>query len=224
MERITIRDTSSDLPVFPEDMELTQLSSLVPSAGRLSRFSLADLRMRALDLQDATLQDGKVHSVQAENASMKRVSARSLQFTECNIGMLRWHEGKISKVWFNDCKLLGARFDQVVLEHVAFTNCKLDYSTFSQVRASGPVMFDRCSLREVDFEGCNLTRALFDECDLFLANFGSGRYAKCDLRGSDLSTVKGVNNLKSAIIDRGQLLQLAEAMASEPDLTFGDDL
>jgi uncharacterized protein YjbI with pentapeptide repeats len=224
MERITIRGTSSDLPAFPEDMELTPLSSLAPSAGRLSRFSLGDLRMRAIDLQDAALQDGKAHSVLAEAVSIRRVNARSLQFTECNLGMLRWREGKISRVWFSDCKFLGAKFERVVLEHVTFTNCKLDYSTFSQVRASGPVMFDRCSLREVDFEGCNLALALFDQCDLFLASFGRGGYARCDLRGSDLSTVKGVNNLKSVIIDRSQLIQLAEAMASELDMTFADDL
>jgi|SRR5271165_1678452 len=224
MEQITVRSTSADLPTFSEDMELTQLSSLGPVAGRLSRFSLGDLRMRALDLQDATLHEGKVHSVHTEEANIRRVGARSLQFTKCDLGRLRWHEGKISKIWFNNCKLLGARFDQVILEHAVFTDCKLDYSTFSQIRASGPVMFVRCSLREVDFEGCDLTRALFDECDLFLANFGHGRYARCDLRGSDLSTVKGVNNLKSVIIDRGQLIHLAEAMASELDVTFGDDL
>jgi uncharacterized protein YjbI with pentapeptide repeats len=85
-------------------------------------------------------------------------------------------------------------------------------------------MFVRCSLREADFESCDFTRSLFDECDLDLANFGHGRYAGCDLRGNDLSAVKGTNNLKSVIIDRGQLIQLAEAIASELAVTFGDDL
>jgi uncharacterized protein YjbI with pentapeptide repeats len=224
MERITVRSTSADLPVFSEDMELTRLSSLGPVAGQLSRFSLGDLSMRALELQDIVLQEGKIHSVRTERTSIRQVNARSIQFSECNLSMLCWSGGKISRTWFDACKLLGARFDHVTLEHVAFTDCKLDYSTLSQLRTSGPVMFVRCSLREADFESCDFTRALFDECDLDLANFGHGRYAGCDLRGNDLSAVKGTNNLKSVIIDRGQLIELAEAIASELAVTFGDDL
>jgi uncharacterized protein YjbI with pentapeptide repeats len=112
----------------------------------------------------------------------------------------------------------------VTLEHVAFTDCKMDYSMLAQIRASGPVMFIRCSLREAAFNGCDFTRSLFDECDLVLTTFGQGRYTGCDLRGNDLSAVNGVQNLKRVVIDRLQLIQLAEALAAELNVTFGDDV
>jgi uncharacterized protein YjbI with pentapeptide repeats len=77
--------------------------------------------------------------------------------------------------------------------------------------------------READFTACNLTGALFDECDLFQVNFGPGRYVGCDLRGNDLSTARGVHHLKRTVIDRFQLMQLAHALATELDVTIGDD-
>jgi uncharacterized protein YjbI with pentapeptide repeats len=205
-------------------MELARLSSLGRVTGQLSRFSLDNLSMRALDVHDVGLYEGKFHLVHAESVSIKRVTARSLKFSECNLSMPTWSGGEISTAWFDNCKLLGARFADITLAHVVFTNCKLDYSTFSQVRASGPVMFVRCSLREADFENCYFSHALFEECELVLTNFGRGSYKGCDLRGNDLSSVTGIKNLKSVIINRYQMMQLAEAMAADLDVTFGDEL
>ena len=224
VERITIRGASSNLPVFTEDMELTPLSSLGRVTGQLSRFSLDDLSMRTLDVQDAGLHEGRIHNVHAENVSIRRVTVRSLKFSECNLSMLHWSGGEISTAWFDNCKLLGARFDDIKLMNVVFADCKIDYSTFSRMRTSGPVLFVRCSIREAEFEGCYFSRALFDECELVQTNFGHGSYKGCDLRGNDLSVATGINNLKSVVIDRYQLTQLAEAMASELNVTFGDDL
>jgi uncharacterized protein YjbI with pentapeptide repeats len=223
MERITIRDTSADLPTFPEGMELARLPSLGHFSGQLSRFSLDDLSMRALDVQDVGLFEGKIHLVNAESTSIKRVTARTLKFSECNLGLPSWSGGEISTVWFDNCKLLGARFDDIKLSHAVFTNCKLDYSSFSQVRTSGPTIFSRCTLREAGFESCNFSQILFDQCDLTLTNFGPGSYKGCDLRGNDLSMVTGIHSLKSIVIDRHQLLELAAAMAAELNVAFGDE-
>src|ERR1700683_5257972 len=92
-----------------------------------------------------------------------------------------------------------------------------------EIRATGPVLFARCSLREAEFNGCDLAHSLFDDCDLALTGFGSGNYRGCDLRGNDLSALVGTGNLKHIIIDRAQLMQLAEALAGELDVTFGDE-
>jgi uncharacterized protein YjbI with pentapeptide repeats len=92
----------------------------------------------------------------------------------------------------------------------------------SRIRAAGPVMFTGCSLREAEFADCYLTGSLFSRCDLTLASFGPGRYARCGVRDNDLSTVTGVRYLKKVILDRAQLMQLAEALAAELRVTFGD--
>ena len=110
---------------------------------------------------------------------------------------------------------------------VEFTGCELDYALFDRVRATGPVLFARCSLGEAELTGCSLPGSLFDECDLSLTAFGPGSYRGCDLRGNDLSSVARVHHLKRVILDRAQVLQLASALAlnwrSPSAATFRDD-
>lgn len=224
MDQITIRGTSAQLPVTLEETELKPVSSLGPGGGLVSGFEFADVSVRALDVANARLLDGKVRSVRAEAGSITNAHLNSVEFTRCALGSLLWSSGKIARTRFDSCRLLGARFENVTLEHVVFADCKLDYATLSHIRNSGPVMFIRCSLREADFTSCDLAGAVFDECDLALANFGKGRYARCDLRGNDLSAARGTYNLKRVVIDRAQLPQLAEAMAAELDVIFGGDL
>ncbi len=219
MGQLTIRGTSAELPVLDED-DLEPVDSL---GGSVAGFEFGAASVRALDVGNVRLADGRIRAVRAERVSMTAVAVRSVEFTGCELGMLRWSGGKISRTRFDACKLLGARFENVTMDHVVFTGCKLDYATLDQVRAAGPVIFDHCSLRETEFTGCVLAGTLFDGCDLALAAFGPGRYLRCDLRGNDLSAVTGAQYLNRVIIDRAQLLQLAEALAAELDVSFGED-
>jgi uncharacterized protein YjbI with pentapeptide repeats len=108
------------------------------------------------------------------------------------------------------------------MEHVVFTGCKLDFAALDQIRATGPVVFAGCSLREAELTGCDLAGSLFDGCDLHLTGFGPGSYRGCDLRGNDLSAVVGAGRLKRVIIDPAQTAQLGAALAAELKVTFGD--
>jgi hypothetical protein len=223
MGRFTIRETSADLPLFNEEAALSRVSSLGSASGAVYGFDFGDASVRALELTDSELLNGKVHSLRAEAVSMTRNQVRSVEFAGCELSAVRWTHGKVSRTRFSQCKLLGAQFAEMTLEHVVFSDCKMDYAAFNQVRALGPVLFAHCSLREADFTACNLTGALFDECDLFQVNFGPGRYVGCDLRGNDLSMARGVHHLKSTVMDRFQLMQLAQAVSTELGVTFGDD-
>jgi uncharacterized protein YjbI with pentapeptide repeats len=109
------------------------------------------------------------------------------------------------------------------MDSVMFTDCKLDYATFDRVRAGGPVLFVRCSLREAVFTGCYLAGCLFHECDLPAAEFGPGTYRGCDLRGHELSAITGVHHLKNVVLDRVQVLQLAEALTAQLGVTFAGE-
>jgi len=176
MGQLTIRGTSADLPVLDQDLE--PVDSLGDS---VSGFDFGAASVRALDVGNVRLADGRIRAVRAERGRMADVVVRSVEFT----------------------------------------GCELDFAVLDQVRAVGPVIFDHCSLREAEFTGCVLAGALFDGCDLALAAFGPGRYLRCDLRGNDLSAVTGAHHLSRVIIDRAQLLQLAEALAAELDVSFG---
>jgi uncharacterized protein YjbI with pentapeptide repeats len=223
MDQLTIRGTSVNLPLFREEI-LEMLQSLNPADGLVSRFEFSNASVRALDLKDAMLIDGKIRSVRTDAASMVGTGVRGVEFSNCELGSLHWTGGKISRTRFTDCKLLGAKFENVAMEHVVFTDCKMNYVTLNQVRASGPVMFIRCSLREAEFNGCDMTGSLLDECDLTLATFENRRYAACDFRGNDLSTLRGVSHLRRVIINSAQLVQLAGALAAELEINFVNEL
>ena len=205
---------SSDLG----DTGLERVRSL--GSGSLSGFEFGGASLREVDLKNVTWQQGTIRALRAERAGLTALDVRSVEFTGCELGSLRWSRGKLARTRFDACKLLGARFADLTTSSVVFTGCKLDYAVFDQVRASGPVLFVRCSLREAVFTGCNLAGCLFDECDLSAAEFGPGHYRGCDLRGNDLSAISGAHHLKNIVLDQVQALQLAEALVAELGVTF----
>jgi uncharacterized protein YjbI with pentapeptide repeats len=224
MDEVTIRQTKVKLPALPDEAELTRVDSLGSEGGSISRFELTGTRVRALDVKDTHLADGRLRGLRAETTRVKGLAGNSIEFASCELGDVRWTGGKLSRVRFDGCKLLAAKFENVTLDHVIFADCKLDYAVLSNVRALGPVLFTRCSLREAEFQGCNLARAVFDGCELGLTVFGPGGYRGCDLRGNDLSAISGAQHLSRVVIDRAQLFQLAEALATDLQVSFGDDL
>jgi uncharacterized protein YjbI with pentapeptide repeats len=222
--KLTIRQTTASLPDLDADSSLTPLSSLGPGEGSLvSDFELGAAPVSPLEVTGASLLSGRLRGVRAEQARVTRSRVTSVEFVDCDLTGLRWGGGRISQTRFDSCKMLGAQFDGVTMEHVVFTGCNLDYAALTGIRAIGPVIFAHCTLREAEFAGCALSGALFDKCDLTLVAFGPGNYRRCDLRGNDLSTISGTQQLKQVTVARPQLLALAEALAAELEVVVADD-
>jgi uncharacterized protein YjbI with pentapeptide repeats len=146
-----------------------------------------------------------------------------VEITGSELGAARWNESKLTRVAIWDTKLLSATLDGLVLDDVLFENCKFDYTTFTKVRATGPVAFAGCNLTEATFTDCDLSNVVFSDCTLRLTEFGPGRYRGADLRGNDLTTLRGLTRLAKVRIDPGQQHDLAQALVSELDITVGDD-
>jgi uncharacterized protein YjbI with pentapeptide repeats len=223
MDQLTIRQTSAELPTFDPETALEALPRLGAQSRLAADFEFSDATIATWELADANLFHGKVRTLRAVGARITRTRMDSVEFTGCDLSSLWWQDGKISRARFDNCKFLAARIQSVTMEHVVFTGCKLDYTTLDQIRATGPVLFAGCSLREAELTGCDLAGSLFDGCDLRLTGFGPGHYRRCDLRGNDLSAVIGAAHLRRVVIDRPQTMQLGEALAEELDVTFGDE-
>jgi uncharacterized protein YjbI with pentapeptide repeats len=221
----TIRRTSVTLPSLDEPrLHLSGVASLERGRGRVAEFHYGDADLRALDLSETHLIDGRVTGLTTQRARLEKLRVDSVEFTRCDLSSVHWSDSRVTRALFRDCKLMGAALDDVTLDDVLFENCKLDYGTLTRVRAAGPVIFSQCSLRETTFAGADLSGAVFDGCDLRLAEFDGGKYRGTDLRGNDLSRLRGLASLEQVIIDRTQALQLAEALAAELDITYGEDL
>jgi uncharacterized protein YjbI with pentapeptide repeats len=225
MDTRTIRRTSVTLPALNEPgLRLSHVTSLEGGRGRVAEFHYADADLRDLDLSGVHLLDGRITGLKTQRTRLEEVRVESVECTGCELSALQWTGSRISRSVFRDCKLMGARFEDVTLDNVLFENCKLDYGTLTRVRAAGPVIFSACSLRETTFAAADLGSALVDGCDLRLTEFDGGTYRGLDLRGNDLSRLRGLASLQKVVIDRAQTLQLAEALASELDVSFGEDV
>lgn len=225
MDTRTIRRTSVTLPALNEPgLYPSHVTSLKGGRGRLAEFHYADADLRDLDLADTHLLDGRITGLKAQRTRLEKVRVDSVEFSGCDLASLQWTGSKVSRAVFRDCKLMGAMLEDVTLDNVLFDNCKLDYSTLTRVRTTGPVIFSGCSLRETTFSAADLGTAAIDDCDLRLTEFDGGKYRGLDLRGNDLSQLRGLSSLQQVIIDRAQTLQLAEALTAELDVTFGEDL
>lgn len=204
---------------------LSNVSSL--EGGRLGiveGFRYGDVDLRVLNLADLRLLTGRITGVHASRAQLSEMRLESVEFDNSDLGSASWHESSLSRVVFRNCKLMGATLSALTLDNVLFEDCRLDYTTFDGIRATGPVVFSKCSLNEAVFTNCDLSKVVLDACTLEFTEFGHGKYQGLDLRSNDLSALRGVPHLAKVIIDRAQQIELAHALMADLDVTCGDTL
>jgi uncharacterized protein YjbI with pentapeptide repeats len=85
------------------------------------------------------------------------------------------------------------------------------------------VIFRDCSLDETWFSGCELSKAAFDDCRMNLTSFERTAAKGLDLRGNDLSAIRGIASLKHAVIEPTQTMQLGRALVGDLELNLPDD-
>jgi uncharacterized protein YjbI with pentapeptide repeats len=211
-------------PVLDEPgLYLTNVETLDNPRGTIQDFTFGDADLRSLDLADNQLITGRIHSVRLQRVQFEALNMHDVEIAGSDLGTARWSESKLTRVVIRDSKLLGATLDGLILDDVLFESCKFDYTTFERLRATGPIAFTGCMLTEATFTDCDLSTVAFSECTLRLTEFGPGRYWGTDLRGNDLSTVRGVANLAKVRIDLDQQHDLIQALMNELDITVGDD-
>jgi uncharacterized protein YjbI with pentapeptide repeats len=203
---------------------LSNVASLEGGRGSVQDFNYADANLRDLDLANARLITGRIANLRASRVRLIEVRVDSVEFDGCDLGNLQWVDSRLSRVVLKNCKFMASNLSGLALDNVLFDSCKLDYSTFEKLRATGPVAFTRCVLTESTFTGCDLSAAVFDDCTLRDAEFGRGTYKATDLRGNDLTAIRGIGNLAKIVIDRAQQIELTQALMAELDVIFGDDL
>jgi uncharacterized protein YjbI with pentapeptide repeats len=189
----------------------------------LSEFHLTDGSPRALELVDRRLDTGRISGLRVEYAVFDDMRVEAVDFARCDLSQAVFRGGRWTRVRFSDCKILSGRFDGATLENVVFDRCKLDYAVFRDVVAKGPVVFRDCSLEETWFAGCDLAKAVFDECRMRLTSFEASSCKGMDLRGNELSEIRGIGTLAEAVIEPVQTVQLGRALVGDIGLRLSDD-
>lgn len=82
------------------------------------------------------------------------------------------------------------------------------------------MVFRECSLEEAWFSGCDLGRVVFDGCRMAATSFERSAAGGMDLRGNDLSGLRGVASLRRAVIEPYQALELGRALVGDLELSL----
>ncbi|MEU3404752.1 pentapeptide repeat-containing protein [Streptomyces sp. NPDC006670] len=220
----TFRHLAVTTPELDEPgLYLANVDALDSPRDAVQDFSYADADLRSLELADTRLVTGRITRLRSDRVDFDGLTLHAVEITSSDLGSTRWSDSKLTRVLLRDCKFMGAALDGLVLDDVLFEDCKFDYATFERVRATGPVAFAGCAFTEAVFTDCDLSGAVFTSCTLKGTEFGPGRYRNTDLRDSDLSTVRGVAHLAKVRITPRQVIELAEALVGDLDITVGDD-
>ncbi|MFF2813831.1 pentapeptide repeat-containing protein [Streptomyces sp. NPDC058000] len=224
MDTITFDRVTLALPGLDEPgLYLSNVESLVSGRGIVQDFQYTDAQLRSLELENTQLITGRITRLRTAQSQVNEVRLNSVEVDGTDLGNAQWADSKLSRVVFRNCKIMGGTLAGLTFEDVLFENCKLDYTAFEKVRAAGPVVFSKCSLAEASFHDCDLSNAIFKDCVLRMTQFGKGRYKGADLRGNDLSAIRGLTHLSKVRIDPAQQAELAQALVAELDITIGDD-
>jgi uncharacterized protein YjbI with pentapeptide repeats len=76
------------------------------------------------------------------------------------------------------------------------------------------VVFEDCVLRDVDLGGASLVRVSFPGCRIERLDITKAVFEQVDLRGAEVEVARGIERLAGAIVDAGQLMALAPALAA----------
>ncbi|MFF0270226.1 pentapeptide repeat-containing protein [Kribbella sp. NPDC004536] len=185
-------------------------------------FRYADRSVRHLAVADAALSGGTLTRIEARRATFDQAMIQSVVFDQCVVLSSDWIDCTLARVKFRDCKILGGNFVDNNWSNVVFERCRLEYLTFDSIRTNAPVVFVDSRLKEVIFRRTDLAGGHMSACALDDVEFDGGSYTNFDVRGNDLSTVRGASNLNGVIIDPIQRQELGEALVSELDLRYLD--
>ena len=194
--------------------------------------------------------DGDYEQLEQTGLNLAEVSAPGARFLDCRLtssviagGDLEgttWRGGVLSGV-----RLVGTHLGRSVWQGVELDNCALSGvelfgARWRKIVVSGGLMqgvnfrqtrledvvFEDCVLRDVDFGGATLQRVRFPGCRIEQADLTGLKASQVDLRGAQVSIARGLDRLRGVVIDPGQLMDLAPALAGQLGLevrAIGDD-
>ncbi|MEU9891154.1 pentapeptide repeat-containing protein [Sphaerisporangium sp. NPDC051017] len=183
-------------------------------------------------------QEGDYNTVHADGTVFEDAEAGNAGFTESVFSSVTFTGGRMQRARFHDVwlhtvrwvgtdlaetswldaevvsgALAGVAAFSAELRRVRFFDCKFD-SVNWRTATLQEVQFVGCLLRGVDFGGARLTDVTFPGSTLEGVRLSKAQLKKVDLRGAAaLGIAEGIEALKGATIDHGQLLDLAPLFA-----------
>lgn len=160
------------------------------------------------------------------DCDLSEVRAPRARFAETSWYAVRGAGVDLAESTWLDCVVSGGRLGAVQLHgaelrRVRFEGCKIEFLNLRSAKLADCEFVD-CQLVEPDFSEASLTGVGFSGTRLVSADFRAARLTSVDLTGAELVAPSGLTGLKGATVSRLQLIDLADALATELGITVAD--
>lgn len=208
--------------------ELAFAHALDPHQGPLLRDRDYDLcHFDALRQTDADAGSSRFTECAFEGVVFEGVRLRRARFTDVwwrggrvlsgDLAESEWLDAGVLSCSFAGIEAFGAQWRRVV-----FQRCKLDAVNLRGADLH-EVVFEDCILRDVDFSGATLRDVSFPGSAVRDGKFAKAKLTRADFRDATvLECVDGFENLKGAVIDSSQAVELAVDLARALRITVED--
>lgn len=205
------KDLAEEVQVRRRAEREEELSDLLVSAADLS----------ALNVKSLAVQEVRLDRVDLSSALLSKLSVRDTVLVDCIGVALSAEDSSWHRVEWSGGRADGLTVTNSHFEDVIFDGCKLDLSNFRFAKLKN-VLFKDCLLTGADFYEAILTSVSFESCIMTDAQFSGVKCTKVDLRSSDITSIKGIDSLRGAIIDQAQLIGIAPMLAYQLGIEVRD--
>jgi uncharacterized protein YjbI with pentapeptide repeats len=198
----------------------------LPYAGYLERFEgelsrggeYAEVHFRDAEFDDCEAANGRVTESAFTGVAFTKGTFGRTRLSDVWLSRTRWVGTNLGETQWLDAAFLDSFLAAVAaygatLRRVTFQECKVDTLNLRSAMVQD-VVFDRCDLGDVDFGEATLTNVTFPGSRLRRARFVKATLKQVDFRGAaELDVAGDCAPLRGAVIDSGQLAELAPALA-----------
>jgi uncharacterized protein YjbI with pentapeptide repeats len=198
------------------ELEPGSLELLRPRAV-VEGVSFENVEFSGLDLTDAVLTESLLDRVSIVESRLRGIRIAESRVEALNAPVLaaplsQWRDTVVRLSRVGSAELFEAQFSGVSVE-----GCKLGYVNLRGATLDNSRFVD-CTIDELDLGGVTARRVAITGCDIGTLDVTRASLADVDLRGSRFSTIVGLEGLRGATIDEGQLAELAPHLAAAAGL------
>jgi uncharacterized protein YjbI with pentapeptide repeats len=188
------------LTAFDPDEELygVVITELDPPPAAVRRWGVNGSRFEGVDLGGAEL---------------PVLGLVDCEFVQCGLANVQARDASLRRIAIESSRLTGLQLMDAQLEDVALRGCRADMASFFGAQLER-VTFVDCVLGDADFRGAKLTDVAFVDCDVRAADFAGTRFESCELRGTPLDGVSGIETLAGVSMSWADIVANAGAFAT----------
>ncbi|HEX5147140.1 MAG TPA: pentapeptide repeat-containing protein, partial [Conexibacter sp.] len=109
-------------------------------------------------------------------------------------------------------RLTGSSWADGLLADVLVKDCRVDLAAFAGAKLTR-VTFEDCLMAQSDLQDATCESVRFLRCDLRECDLSGVRFRRSELRGCELDGLRGVESLRGAGMEWGDLLGFLPALA-----------